>query len=484
MKLVPVGGRIKSAAVGLNVFAQGSENFQVQMKKIREKPPVEILSAFFPSDRNRMKQMMQGIGFYRPMLKTDQGMGGNFLPFYIDPALESTDLSQRQIACEEGLIIPELYLEHDPGTLRELRQTFQAMDLRNTDRILAPLLSQSREAEKGRTPFFFIRPALLSSPVVFGNDIVQKVIEAVERLLDRVMDLAEEKANQSLNSNGRPLYFLADVFVNVDREVSVEKLHFPDVGFFMTELELKGSIASETQDVVRQIEDQVFKRVLELINSRVVYIVTRDEVLHKREDVLEILEIRSISRRLEEHGVKVEVRSMNQVVEIPTGATCLLMNLDYNNGHGCLLERHGRGDLVCHPSPYLQLASRELTGLRETTIPSQFMGKFFNLIDCNPDSNQATESVVSKVDASLTRHGGITSELLHVDVNGKETVPVHRRIHHSWKQLVKKVNRHRGEANLETVTVKIRELPITSRNSLLTSTTGPRVHVFRFTFTT
>src|SRR3989338_5176365 len=103
MKLVSVGGRIKSASVGFDVFTQKDENFQEQMKKTRDKPPMSILSAFFPSDRNRMKQMMQGIGFYRPILKTDQGMGGNFLPFYVDLDLRVTDLSQRQIVHEEGL---------------------------------------------------------------------------------------------------------------------------------------------------------------------------------------------------------------------------------------------------------------------------------------------------------------------------------------------------------------------------------------------
>lgn len=477
MRLVSVGGRIKSASVGLDVFASGNGNFQAQMKKTRDNPPMPILSAFFPSDRNRMKQMMQGIGFYRPMLKTDQGMGGNFLPFYIDPALGITNLSQRQIVQEEGLIIPELYIEHDPETLQELRETFQRLDLRNTDRILTPLLTQSREAEKGRTPFFFIRPALLSSPIVFGNDIVQKVNEVVGQLLKKVEDRATEKAGFS--QKGNFLYFLADVFVTAEGEVVVEKLHFPDVGFFMSELELKNSIASETQDVVRQILDQVFGRIQDMVHSRVVYIITRDEVLERNEDVLEIFEIRSISRRFCETGIHVEVRSVSQTGEIPSGATCLLLNITEHSP--VLLQRYGHGELICYPSPYLQLASRELTGLKESVVPSHFMSKFISLIDCSPKEHEDAETVVSKADAILSKDG-VVSELLHVEVNG-EIVPVHRRIHHSWKQLVKRVHRHRGDKPLEDVILKIRELPLTHRNSMVTSTTGPRLHVFRFTFT-
>lgn len=476
MRLVSVGGRIKSASVGLNVFAPKGDNFQAQMKKTRDNPPMPILSAFFPSDRNRMKQMMQGVGFYRPMLKTDQGMGGNFLPFYIDPALGITDLSQRQIVQEEGVIIPELYLEHDPGTLQELRETFQRLDLRNTDRILAPLLTQSREAEKGRTPFFLIRPAVTSSPITFGRDIIEKVTKKVEALLGRVIDLAGQMADEVRHEF---LYFLADAFITMDGEVTIEKLHFPDVGFFITELLLDNSIAREVQGVVHGIQSDVFDRVSGLLSSSVVYIITRDEVIARQEDVLEIFEIRSISRRLENSGFGVKVIGVSQAGEIPKGATCLILNL--TNHGSILLERFRRGELTCYPSPYLQLAACQLTGLRESVVPSQFMSKFMSLIDCSPKEHEDAEIVVSKVDAILSKDG-IVSELLHVEVNG-EIVPVHRRIHHSWKQLVKRVYRHRGDKPLENVTLKIRELPLTNRNSMVMSTTGSRLHVFRFTFT-
>src|SRR3989344_1550689 len=405
MRLVPVGGRIKSASVGLNVFAPGDDNFQAQMKKTRDNPPMPILSAFFPSDRNRMKQMMQGIGFYRPMLKTDQGMGGNFLPFYVNPTLGMTDLSQRQIVQEEGLIIPELYLEHDPRVLQELRETFQRLDLRNTDRILGPLLTQSREAEKGRTPFFLIRPALTSSPVIFGRDITEKVTDKV------------------------------DAFITMDGEVTIEKLHFPDVGFFITELSLDNSIAREVQGVVNGILSDVFNHVQGLLSSPIVHIITRDEVLARQEDVLEIFEIQSISRRLENLGFGVKVVGASQAGEIPKGATCLILNLI---DHGpVLLERFRRGEITCYPSPYLQLAARQLTGFRGGGVPSHFMDKFIGLIDCSPKEHEDAETVVSKVDARLSKDG-VVSELLHVEVNG-EIVPVHRRIHHSWKQLVKRV---------------------------------------------
>ncbi len=475
IQIVPVGGRIKSAAVGLDMFSlDARENMQEKMRKLRKDPPRKLLEAFFPSDRARLRQMMEGVGFYRPTLKTDQGMGGNFLPFYIDLGVRETNFSVRKIVKEEGLIIPESYLEHNPGILQELRETFQKLDFRDTYRILEPLLTQSREAEKGRTPFFFIRPAQLSSPIVFGHDVMEKVTREVEVLLGRVEKLATEKAGQTLPDNF--LYFLADVFVTTDGEVVVEKLYFPDVGFFMTELPLDGSIAREVQEVVRGIQGQVFEKALGRVCSRVVYIVTRDEVLERREDVLEILEIKSISRKFCAAGIAVEVKGVSQVGEIPAGAICLLLNINAGDAV-LLLERYGRGELICYPSPYLQMASRELSGLTESIVPSQFMEKFLGLIGCNPKDDYAAEGVVSQIDASLSRHGGITSELLHVEVNGREIVPVHRRIHHSWKRLANRVD------DPSQAILKIREIPINARNSMVTSTTGPRLHSFRFTFT-
>ena len=178
-------------------------------------------------------------------------------------------------------------------------------------------------------------------------------------------------------------------------------------------------------------------------------------------------------------GFGVKVVGASQAGEIPKGATCLILNLI---DHGpVLLERFRRGEITCYPSPYLQLAARQLTGFRESVVPSHFMDKFIGLIDCSPKEHEDAETVVSKVDARLSKDG-VVSELLHVEVNG-EIVPVHRRIHHSWKQLVKRVHKHRGDKPLENVTLKIRELPLTHRNSMVTSTTGSRLHVFRFTFT-
>ena len=473
MKIVPVGGRIKSAAVGLDVFSQGvGDNLQQRMRDLRKHPPRELLEAFFPSDRTRLRQMMEGIGFYRPVLKTDQGMGGNFLPFYIDPKLPVTNLSTRTIVREEGLAIPELYLNHDVSAVRELQEAFRKLNFREVDRILQPLLVHSREAEKGRTPFFLIRPAQLSSPIVFGVDIVEKVTKEVGKLLCQVKARAEEMAAHTPHQGH--LYFLADVFITTDGEIAVERLHFPDVGFFMTELDLAGTIAEEVQGVVRDIRDHVFTRVLDRLDTRVVYIITRDEVLERSEDVLEILEIQSISRILRDRGFEIVVKSTNCVCDIPFGATCLLFNIPESAG---LLERYDRRMLHCYPNPYLQLASREVTGLRESIVPAKHVRNFLGLTGCNPGSDQAAEGIVSQIDTLLTRHGGITSDYLHVEVDGRESIPVHRKIHHSWKRVANRVK------DPSQAVLKIREIPLTSKNSMVTSQTGPRVHVFRFTFT-
>ena len=108
MKLVRVGGRVKSAAVGLDrLFANSdSPGFEKYLSNLRENPPRELLEAFFPSNQGRLKQLMRGVGFYRPVLKTDQGMAGNFIPFYIDSKRKETDLSIRTIVKYELIALP------------------------------------------------------------------------------------------------------------------------------------------------------------------------------------------------------------------------------------------------------------------------------------------------------------------------------------------------------------------------------------------
>ena len=70
MKLVRVGGRVKSAAVGLDrLFANSdSPGFEKYLSNLRENPPRELLEAFFPSNQGRLKQLMRGVGFYLPLL--------------------------------------------------------------------------------------------------------------------------------------------------------------------------------------------------------------------------------------------------------------------------------------------------------------------------------------------------------------------------------------------------------------------------------
>lgn len=497
IKIIPIGGRIKSAAVGLNHFIRiNGDSLEDSLRNLRKNPSKELLSSFFPSDLNRLKQMMRGIGFYRPVLKTDQGMAGNFLPFYIDKNLQKTDFTVKSIAKEEGLIIPELYLEHDSEKLKLIQESFSNLDLIETHKIIEPLLKESREADKGRIPFFFVRPAILSSPIIFGNDVLGKVNTAVLSFLEEIeleaRSVAEKNSFKFSESN--ILYFQADVFITKDFEVMVEKINFPDVGLFFTEIETEpGSIAEKIQGITLKIRPEIINRIVDLGN-KIVYFITRDEVLEKSEDVLELLELKSISKELEKRGLEVKIKSLKTIDTIPTGSTCLLMNLAYQNNNSdlstSLLNRYNNGELLCYPNPFIQMVSKRKTGITEHEMSPEVMIKFFDLINYDPKNNTDNENVLKQIDEMLTEEG-ITAKLLHINIDNCEIVSVHREVHHSWKQLSNRINKHKAEfsGNLNNdsgfhpeITVSIRELPITHDNSLVDSNTGPRLCSFRFTF--
>lgn len=112
-------------------------------------------------------------------------------------------------------------------------------------------------------------------------------------------------------------------------------------------------------------------------------------------------------------------------------------------------------------------------GLPQTIIPSEFHDKFVQLIDSRPKDQMALEQTWNRLDRLLCSYG-INSDILHVDI-GYEVVPVFRRAMHSWQQLARRIKRYN-----ENIVIKVMTLPASPANLLITSSTGPRLHTFRF----
>lgn len=483
MNIMPIGGRIKSASVGLNdlYISENIYELDEHLKKLRDKPPKELLEAFFPSDFARLKQMMRGIGLYRPILKTDQGMPGNFMPFHVDLTVGTTDLSIKSVQRREGIAIPELYYNHDEKVVSVVQRAFHNLEFKNVDLILQNL-DGNREAIKGRGPFFFIQPAMTDQTIIFGSDIVSKVDKAVSNCLETIQQKAVELEEQycGTSQDANLLYCQPDVFVLSDGTVVVEKINCPDVGLFLDVLtDPFSSILPLIKNTVQKMREEVCTAIISVLdNNKRVAILTRDEVLKSQEDVLEIKEIESIKQGLQLQGIDVSVYSLSMIDEIPIDQKVILLNLDYGaEGINRLFDRHCRHEIQCYPNPFFQFASQKVSSLPQTIIPSEFHNKFVQLIDSRPKDQMALEQIWNRLDRLLCSYG-INSDILHVDI-GYEIVPVFRRAMHSWQQLARRIKRY-NENGIKKMVMKVMMLPASPANLLITSSTGPRLHTFRF----
>jgi hypothetical protein len=111
IQIVPIGGRVKSAGFSFTPFTSKDYlEIDSYLKEIRSNPLPDFLKCFFPSERNRIKHLLNNVGFFRPFIKTDQGMAGSFVPFYVNQNIEQSPLLPTIISLEAGIAISENYV--------------------------------------------------------------------------------------------------------------------------------------------------------------------------------------------------------------------------------------------------------------------------------------------------------------------------------------------------------------------------------------
>ena len=468
LRVVKTGGRIKAAGMGMNhLFAHSDPvALEAHLKRLRDRPPIELLQAFFPSDHDRLRQLMRGVGFYRPVLKTDQGMAGNFLPFLIDPSQATSALVRRRIEMEEFVAIPEPHADLSPEMVREVQTQFIAGRLRETAERLASM--ERRQANKGRLPFFLIRPAQTDEPIVFGRDIVEQVERLVQALVANIAQRA------GVTDSGL-IWAQPDVFILEDGTIEIERLNCPDVGLFLRGFTHPLSrLLPIVQEIVEGLGHHVRDAIHRAIPESMITILTRDEVLDNEEDLLEIGEIEELQRLCAPLGKTLRVRRVSDVDDIPQDEPVLLLNLDYSSPTtGRLLARAQEGSMRCFPDPRFQRLCQMTTGLHETSLPETYRRSFLELAGANPKNDLAHREVLIRLNEHLEA-AGHTTPILYVQAGG-ELIPVLRQNLHSWRQMKNRIERHDGP-----VPFRFRRVPATPESLLLTSSTGPRLHVYRF----
>lgn len=480
MKIIPIGGRIKAAALSFTSLTE-KDNLEIDeyLKELQNNPFPDLLKCFFPSERKRIKHLLSNIGFFRPFIKTDQGMGGNFFPFYVNPNIDKGTLSPVSISQEAGIAIPEYYASHlAQDKIRLVQKSISNFSLAEVINELNKDTSLIRIATKGRTGFFFIRPALTENKVVFDADILANLNKKLNDLLLKIFEVAQAEQKiyaPYLPFAGNILYGQFDAYILQNREIFIEKIHLPDVGFFLNSVsDPFGEVIKNIQLITGALQENVCLALASFLDKDI-YLVTRDEVLKNHEDILEIKEIENLCRGLSANAIKVNVLPLSEIDCIPNGKQVILLNLDYRvSAIENLFQRHKSNEIHCFPNPFVQKASHHITGLLEMTIPHKHRANFLSLTSSLPKHTQAKNDVRARLE-ELLRKNGINSNIVHADI-GSEFVPILTKSLYSWRQLPRRLKRYNIDPE-----IKIRSIP--DQGLLLKDKNGSRLHVYRFMFT-
>lgn len=465
--IVPVGGRIKAAAVGMDLFRHEPPELDAKIATYRKHPPEELLKAFFPHDFREIAQFLNRLGIYRPTLKTDQGMAGNFFRFHIDPMLSRTVLKEHVVCSEEGIALPEPHYSHDAEAVRMVQKKFYNNDLHGTYNCLQAM--SAHRAEKGRDPFFFIRPAMSADVPVFGRDIVQAVAAGTVDLLRRAVEAAAA-AGDSRPAN--ILYVQPDAYISADGRITIERVQCPDVGMFLESVDVPGACILPTiQSIMHQINRRLCTAILERIDGPIT-LLTRDAVLLHKEDMLEQGDIAVLQRRLGDQRC-IDVRSVSQIDAVPHNGNVILMNIDYTTtATRRLLERHHRGEIHCFPNPSVQRMLQHMTDLPTKTIVPAHRASFLELARSLPKNEAAILAKIRRLHDILVAQA-LHADVLHATIGG-ECIPILAHASHSWRAFGTRCERYPNEE------IRLHALPLSPDRSLLNSMTGKRMHVYRF----
>jgi hypothetical protein len=497
LKILSPGGRIKGAYIGMEHLSNvdpvelNTKTIPSLRKNRGENLPEGLLGrykeAFFPRREDQFRQIMGDLGIYRPTIKNDQGMAGQFLPFGVSLETTETDLTPRQVIRNEGIAIPEPYSEHDPAVVRMIQEGFLNFDFSRVNELMLKNYSNmQRRAGKGRLPYFFIRPGMLDRNLVFGKDVLDSV---QKKVTDAIEELTRRTANEEIELTGsampiRLIYGQADVFINNRREVTVGEIQTPDVGLFLNSFEVEGSqILPEVQKITTKLESQVLQSIAETVKNKKLYLVTRDEVLDNQEDVLEINELTRMAQGLTNLGLEVQIISVSQVGELEEGSELILLNIDYSDPKTqTLIKKHLSGQICCYPNPIFQKNSKTFFGGQEIIIEQEYRKRYLKLIQ--PKTRMDEKSILptlaqihKPLKKAEKKEDGEISPIYHAQIGNKETVPVLTNSIHSLGQLHTRVHKYGPED-----TIVLRVMPFNPEESIIRTKYGPLFHSFRFMF--
>lgn len=481
-EIAPFGGRIKAASIGLDKFPDLSDTqlLDEYIRAQKKKPDFDFIKSYFPNDPQKIKQYLKHFGLLRPTIKTDQGMPGNFSYFRIDENIKKSNLDTNKFIREEGLAVPEKHCNDSNSEVLQLQSEFSKMNLSSVSKIL--LEKERTIADKGRLDYFLIRAAHQDKIRIFGEDITARVSSNLDTVLQKYITIAQETEKKETGKikPANLLYLQPDVYILNDGTIKVDKVNCPDVGFFLSQLNIPSSeILQEVQTVMTGITDFVVKNIADKfkkLNEEIV-LLTRNNVIKNGEDLLEQGDLQALQKKLAEKNIQTVVKSISDIPNITKGTSVILMNIDYSDPSSQkLFNAHSNEQLICYPNPFCQKTiQQEATDLTRAEITPEHPHRklFLEIIGSLPKNSEAADEKIRKIKALLLK-ANIESDIVHVFLDN-ETIPVFTSSSASWRSLATRCSRY------PNATISIQEVPLTKGNSLLQNENGGDImQVYRF----
>lgn len=525
------GGRVKLASGSVDTYytsaqptiekgVAGSIETATRFKELRSNPPLSLVLSFFPDNSKNIKQRLRGAGLYRH-LRMDQGPGGNFTAFQFSK--NGTNF-HHSLMSEQGYALLEYPVQEQIKSgqfaaviplIQEIQTAFQNNEYSRTAQLVeqfellcqqSGLVLPSGESVGSRTGFFFIRPVSTERPTEFPIKLVPEVKGKVFEALEEPESLAEyarkyieggdtyinavqnaereffEHGNTEYRGNGL-LYFQPDCFVSTEGVIEVEKINMPDVGFFLTQIENNGNVPLSD---VQRINSRLRTEIDEVLNSSLsksdVTLVTRDEVLEKQSDSLELLEIRALTDSLRKLGKNVLVIPLSSYESIEPRAQVLLLNVSIEDKHfSDFVERIIHEDVTCYPDPLLRTFQERATTLRRIEMSGKKLDKFLELIKPKDIVANNAEYLQSEL-LKYLEIANIKEDILYVSFEGLRTsIPVFKYSIHSFFQIYNAIEKQLSLGK-KVESISFSPVPFEKETAVFQGKDGPRLSAFRFMF--
>ncbi len=514
------GGRVKMAGGSIDMYYEAAEAmldggssgaFEAHegFMQLRDNPPSELKAAFFPSVGPELKQRLRGAGLYR-FLRMDQGPGGNFTAFTVDPS--GPPQGAYELACPQPHAILEESVKEsirDIPTLGELAlavttayasnnlgQTFGLMN-EFTEQAHIHGIKMPEGAVGSRSGFFLINPVETNGATLSANT-QPAVHEAVMRArafaqtarqyirsgtgFREAIALAEQTPQTPEANASDALYFQPDCFVDTAGNVAIERVNFPDVGFFLTEIDrAQNEPLGQVADIVEKLQQRVSSVFEQHIATKHVTIVIKDESFEQSADLLEVNEAKALKKMLHAGGFSVSVIGASSHESLTKETSVIVLNPDVESeAFAGLTENVVRAGIPTFPDPLLKVFEHEASTLQTFYVSGRHLERFLDLVRAKRIGEDNAPQIHEELFRVLER-GKVPEEadILYAFVPGQKTpVPLFRYSLHSFAQLSNAIERSRKAGN-DVSSIYIRAVPFRRDTAVFSDGKGKRLAAFR-----